>query len=197
VTRTEPLASGLPTARFVKEKLVYDRPYPNGNSGAMPVASYHRYPTLSPSEYWTWLFAPGHCAGVCAGTSARLRGNVTGSLPDGLTSPNSTSAMALPSSWPLYQASRTPPALSTHGMVTAEPVCSTTTVRGFAPATAEMRSFCVPGRAMSARSPPSPLELLANTTATSAFRAAATAAPNGLLPGGDQPRLTDAFPPFW
>src|SRR5947208_889237 len=47
-----------------------------------------------PSEYCTVPLVPGHWVAVDAGTSERLRGNVTGSLPDGLTSPHSSAAAA-------------------------------------------------------------------------------------------------------
>ena len=63
-------------------------------------------------------------------------GKVTGRWPDGFTSPNSTRAIACPPRWPGYQASSTAPTLSSHGIVTAPPVSSTTTVFGFAAASA-------------------------------------------------------------
>lgn len=37
-----PLPSSAPTCSPEKPKVVYDRPYPNGKSGAMFCASYHR-----------------------------------------------------------------------------------------------------------------------------------------------------------
>ena len=46
--------------------------------------------------------------------------------------------MELPSSWPGYQASTTALTESSHGMVTADPVLSTTTVSGLARDTASM-----------------------------------------------------------
>jgi ROK family len=58
---------------------------------------YQRYPTRMPSEYCTCPPVPGHCAAVLAGTCASDCGNVTGSLPDGFTSPKSTAAIAFPS----------------------------------------------------------------------------------------------------
>src|SRR6266511_1623142 len=69
-TVTLPALSGVDTERFAYPKVVYDSPYPNGNMGVLFCASYQRYPTWSPSEYWTWLFCPGHCEAVLAGTSA-------------------------------------------------------------------------------------------------------------------------------
>lgn len=63
-------------------------------------ASYHRYPTSRPSLYCTCPLVPGHCAAVFAGTSASDFGKVTGSLPDGLTSPKISAAIAVPISWP-------------------------------------------------------------------------------------------------
>src|SRR6266568_50663 len=140
-----------------------------------------------PSEYCTVPLVPGHCAVVNAGTSARLFGNVTGRLPDGFTSPNSSAAMALPSCWPGYQFSSTPATEPSHGMVTAEPVLSTTIVFGFAAATWEISVSSSPGRLMLDRSLPSDSKLLANTTATDEFRARVTAAwmLPGLSPGWD------------
>src|ERR1700742_3098136 len=165
----------------------------------MPLAWYHRYPTSMPSEYCTFPPVPGHCAVVAAGTSARLLGKLTGSLPDGFTSPNSTAAMALPSSWPGYQFSSTPATELRHGMVTAEPVLSTTMVFGLAAATAEISRFWSPGRSMLDRSLPSDSKLFANTTATLDVLARLTAAVMAgvVKPGGAQPRLTWLAPPSW
>jgi len=42
------------------------------------------------------LLIPGYCAVVFAGTKESGTGNVTGSLADGLTSPNKISAIAFP-----------------------------------------------------------------------------------------------------
>ena len=80
--------------------------------------------------------------------------------------------------------------MASQGIVTAEPVLSTTTVLGLAAATAEMSSFSLAGRSMVARSAPSVSKLLAKTTATSAFRAASTAcwSSDGVW-GGAQPRV--------
>jgi len=85
---------------LVNPNEVYDRPKPNGNSGVRLCASYHRYPTSRPSEYCTWPLVPGHCAVVFAVTCDSDAGNVTGSLPDGFTSPNSSAAIAVPHCWP-------------------------------------------------------------------------------------------------
>lgn len=98
---------------------------------------------------------PGHCSGVDAGTWPSDVGNVTGSLPDGATSPKSSDAIAWPASWPGYHASKTPLTFASHGIVTAEPVLSTTTVSGLAAATASISLFWSAGRSMSSRSPPS------------------------------------------
>src|SRR2546429_5844208 len=89
---------------------------------------------------------PGYCSGLLAGTSSSLRGNVNGSLPEGLTSPKRTAATALPSSWPGYQASTIAGTCSAHGIRTAEPVFNTTTVRGLAVATAVTSSSWLPAR---------------------------------------------------
>ena len=74
--------------------------------------------------------------------------------------------MAVPSCWPGYQASNTPATEDSHGMVTAEPVFSTTIVCGFAAATAEISELSALGRSMLLRSLPSDSSLLTNTTAT-------------------------------
>ena len=74
--------------------------------------------------------------------SASLRGKVTGSFPEGLTSPNRTSARALPCSWPLYQLSSTAGTRSSQGIKAGPPVASTTMVRGLATATTWMSRSC-------------------------------------------------------
>ncbi len=150
-----------------------------------------------PSEYWTVPFWPGHCAAVCAGTSDSDCGNVTGSLPEKLASPNSSAAMALPSSWPGYQFSMMPFTDPAHGMVTAEPLLTTTTVFELAAATSATSWFWSVDRLMSARSPPSDSNLSTNTTARLALRAAVTAWSCSDCPGTCQPRLTFEPPPAW
>ena len=166
VTVAAPSAASVPTVRSLNEKLVYDSPYPNGNSGVRPFASYQRYPTSTPSEYCTVPFSPGHWAAVDAGTWDNDAGNVTVKCPDGSAAPNSSAAIAVPSSWPGYQASSTPLTEESHGMVTAEPVFSTTIVFGFAAATAEIRLSSALPRSMLVRSLPSDSARLTNTTAT-------------------------------
>src|SRR5258707_715496 len=109
---------------------------------------------------------PGHCAAVAAGTWDSEVGKVTVRCPDGLAWPNSSAAMAGPSCWPGYQASNTPATEDSHGMVTAEPVFSTTIVCGFAAATAEISELSALDRLMLLRSLPSDSSLLTNTTAT-------------------------------
>ena len=42
VTVAAPPAVSAPTCRLLNEKLVYDRPYPNGNSGVRFWLSYQR-----------------------------------------------------------------------------------------------------------------------------------------------------------
>src|SRR5277367_1639211 len=108
-----------------------------------------------PSEYCTVPFSPGHCAVVLAGTWESEVGKVTGRWPDGLVLPNRTDAIAAPSSWPGYQASSTPATEDSHGIVTAEPVFSTTIVCGFAAATAEISESSALPRSMLVRSLPS------------------------------------------
>src|SRR5882757_2299733 len=118
---------------------------------------------------------PGYCAGVLAGTWVLLAGHVCGSLPDGLLSPNSSDAVAAPPCEPGYQVSSTLLTCDNHGISTAAPVCSTTTVCGFAAATAEISAFCVPGRLRLGRSLPSLSLSLTNTSAIPAALAVAAA----------------------
>src|SRR4051794_9814215 len=71
-------------------------------------------------------------------------GKVCGSFADGFTSPNSNAAIALPSSWPGYQAWRTPFTPSAHGISIGPPVSSTTTVLGFAFETVSISASWLP-----------------------------------------------------
>src|ERR1035441_7709211 len=119
-----------------------------------------------PSEYCTVPFWPVHCTAVDAGTWDSEVGNVTVRWPDGSELPNSSDAIAVPSCWPGYQASSTPATDDSHGMVTADPVFSTTMVCGLAAATAEISEFSALDRSMVDRSLPSDSLLPANTTAT-------------------------------
>ena len=80
---------------------------------------------------------PGSSVGK-RGRAAEPSGNVTGSLPLGFVLPVSTSAVARPPAWPGYHISSTDFTLASHGMYTGSPVLSTTTVFGFAAATAEI-----------------------------------------------------------
>src|SRR5882757_1123135 len=133
-----------------------------------------------PSEYTATPSTPGYCRGVLAGTSPAAAGNEMGSLPDGLTSPNSTAATALPSSSPGYQASTTAGTLASHGMRTGAPLLTTTTVCGLAAATASTNWSWLPDNAMLARSLPSVSLSPTITTATSDFAASAAAAAGSL-----------------
>src|ERR1700685_3627438 len=125
-----------------------------------------------PSEYSTFPPVPGHCAVVDAGTCDREVGNVTVRCPDGSVLPYRTLAIAVPSSWPGYQASRTPLTDDSHGITTAEPVLRTTIVFGLAAAPAEIRASWLLPRSMLVRSLPSDSLRFANTTATLAAAAA-------------------------
>src|ERR1700749_3712962 len=109
----------------------------------------------TPSEKVSVPLTPGYCAGVFAGTSLAWTGKVSGSLPDGSTLPNSTSATASPSSSPGYQASTMPATLPTHGISTGAPDLSTTMVFGLAAATASTSASWLPERARLVRSVPS------------------------------------------
>lgn len=63
--------------------------------------------------------------------------------------------MAFPVSFPPYQAWIMPFTDAAQGISTGVPDCITTTVDGFAAATAEMSAFVEPGRSMFSRSVPS------------------------------------------
>ena len=131
-----------------------------------------------------------------AGTSASRLGNVIGSLPAGLASPNSSAATALPSSSPGYHACRIAGTLSAHGISTGPPLLTTTMVRGLAATTACTSSSWPVDRARFGLSRPSLWSSPSMTTATSDALAASTASCNAepAPPGGIQPKLTDAPP---
>src|SRR2546421_10191699 len=97
-----------------------------------------------PSEYVAVPLTPGYCAAVFAGTSESFFGNVIGSFPDGLKTPKSTSATALPSSSPGYHAWSTAGTWLSHGMRIGPPVLDTTTVFGLAAATADTSASWLP-----------------------------------------------------
>src|SRR3954452_25299501 len=122
------------------------------------------------------------------GRSFSDAGNVSVSLADGLASPKSRAAIALPSSWPGNHASKSPLTCLSHGIVTGPPVSRTTIVFGFAPATALIsaswstvegahpaRLQLPDARLIVGRSLPSLSWSPTKTTATSAAEAAATA----------------------
>src|SRR5258708_2697784 len=50
VTVAAPPAVSGPTLRLLNENVVYDRPYPNGNSGVRPLLADHRAPTPMPPD---------------------------------------------------------------------------------------------------------------------------------------------------
>jgi len=66
---------------------------------------------------------------------------VTGSLAEGLTSPNKTSAIALPVSYPGIKAQRMAFTSSTHGIKAAPGECKTTMVFWLAAAAVLIRLF--------------------------------------------------------
>src|SRR5258708_35723520 len=134
-----------------------------------------------PSEYRTRLPLPGHCAGVLAGTWLRLAGKVTGRCPPGSVCPNRTLASDVPLVWPGYQASRTAATWDSHGMATGAPALITTTVCGFAAATAWISSSCADGRLSACRSAAS--DSVSSETTTTAVDAALAALTAALMPG--------------
>ncbi len=103
---------------------------------------------------------------MLAGTWESEVGNVTVKWPDGSVSPNRTLAIAVPSSCPGYPASSTPFTDASHGIVTADPVLSTTIVFGFAAATAEISALSVRLRSIPVSSAPSVSASPTKTTAT-------------------------------
>src|SRR5258708_5467420 len=134
-----------------------------------------------PSEYCTWLPFPGNWAVLLVGIWLRVAGNVTGRCPPGSAWPNSTLASDVPLVWPGYQASITPATWDSHGIATGAPALITTTVFGFAAATASMSSSCADGRFSDGRSAASDsVSSETTTTAVDADLAAVTAA---LMPG--------------
>src|SRR6266700_6102464 len=134
-----------------------------------------------PSEYCTWLPFPGNCAVVLAGTWLRLSGNVTGRCPPGWGWPNRTLASDVPLLWPGYQASRTAAACDSQGIATGAPALITTTVCGFAAATAWMSSSWADGRLSDSRSVAS--DSVSSETTTTAVDAALAALTAALMPG--------------
>src|SRR4051794_11549599 len=139
---------------------------------------------------------PGKRIGLVSGPWASVAGNVAGRRPDGLTSPNSSAAIASPFCWPGYQASKIPATLLRQGVSVGPPVSSTTTVFGLAAATAWISASWSPGSASVGRSAPSVRMSLTNTAATSAPRAASIACCHCAGSGADQPsfRLTGNSP---
>ena len=114
---------------------------------------------------------------VEAGTWLSEAGKVTGRCPPGSVWPNSTLASAVPLVWPGYQASTTPATAGSHGIATGAPALMTTTVCGFAAATAEISSSWADGRFSDSRSVASDsVASDTTTTATDADLAADTAA---------------------
>src|SRR6266568_2668541 len=165
------------------------------------LASYQRYPTSRPSEYCTVEPFPGNWAVVEAGTWLSEAGKVTGRCPPGSVWPNSTLASEVPLVWPGYQASSRPATPASHGIATGAPALTTTTVRGFAAATAEISSSWADGRFSDGRSVASDsVSSDTTTTATDADLAAGTAA---AMPGAsadgvphsscDESPLTDSW----
>ena len=152
----------------------------------MSSRSYQRWPMNRPSAYTARPSVPGWWAN--AGVSSRRFGNVIGSRPPGSASPVSTSTSASPISWPGNHSCRTAGTSSSHGIVTGEPVLSTTTVFGLAATTAATRSSWSPGSASDVRSSPSvsqsssvPTMTIATSapSATAAARAMASSAGTG------------------
>src|SRR5579859_87274 len=130
-----------------------------------------------PSEYCTVEPFPGNCAVVLAGTWLRLAGKVTGRCPPGSVWPNRMLASDVPLVWPGYQASSTAATWDSHGIATGAPALITTTVCGFAAATAAISSSCADGRFSASRSVASDsVSSETTTTAVDADWAALTAA---------------------
>ena len=84
-----------------------------------------------------WSLTPEKRSGLVSAPCSSLRGNVAGSLADGLTSPNSSEAIASPFSWPGCQASRIAATRLRHGVSVGPPVLRTMRLGTVAPATVE------------------------------------------------------------
>src|ERR1035437_8530156 len=116
---------------------------------------------------------------------------VTGMRPPGSDTPMSTSASALPNSWPGSHAYTTAATLSAQGRATWQPAFTTTIVLGFEAATRSTSSSWRPGSVTDLRSRPSDSHVSSvptTTMATSAEAAAATAGSLALASaGGWQP----------
>src|SRR5689334_15408898 len=124
-------------------------------------------------------------------------GNVVGSLPDGATSPESTSASACPHSSPANQHCKTAPTCSAQPIATGDAALTTTAVRGLAAATARTSSSCGGGKVMSARSVPSVSQSPSvPTTHTTTSACAASATARSSASAGDGGRQPIASPPI-
>jgi hypothetical protein len=99
---------------------------------------------------------------------------------------------------PGYHASMTEATWLIHGITTGAPASITTTVCGFAAATAEISSFCADGRFRLARSAAS-VSVSSETTTTAVFAALAAATaeamPGASCDGVAQLRFADSPPP--
>src|ERR1700719_2947645 len=146
-----------------------------------------------PSEYCTVEPFPGNWAVVEAGTWLSDDGNVTGRCPPGSIWPNSTLASDVPFVCPGYQASSTPATDDSHGIATGAPALTTTTVCGFAAATAEISSSCADGRFSDSRSVAS--DSVSSDTTTTAVEAARAAFTASAMPGAsaDEAPLIDSL----
>ncbi len=118
---------------------------------------------------------------VPAGTWLRLAGKVTGRCPLGSVWPKRTLASDVPLLWPGYQASSTPATWDSQGIATGAPALITTTVFGFAAATASISSSCADGRFSDGRSAAS--DSVSSETTTTAVEADWAALTAALMPG--------------
>src|SRR4051812_48706595 len=103
---------------------------------------------------------------------------VVGNFPDGETSPDTTSASALPHSCPGNQVCMIAATLSAHGIDTGDAALTMTTVRELTAAMARTSSSCGGGSDIESRSLPSVSQSLSvptTQTTASARRASATA----------------------
>ncbi len=124
-----------------------------------------------PSAYCVLPPTPPNVALVLSGMCASFTGKLTGSLPLGLTSPDSRATRDVPAVSPGYHVSSSAGVSASQGMSTAEPVSSTTTVRGLAASTASIRRSWSPGSWSDTRSRPSASVSETTTMATWAWRA--------------------------
>ena len=93
------------------------------------------------------MYSSTPSTGVTEGRWSSFAGQVVGSRPPGSAAPSSTSASALPASWPGNHTSSVAGTSSSHGISTGAPALTTAIVRGWTSATRRTSSSWRPGSA--------------------------------------------------